>query len=290
MKRLLSGTMVLMALAAGPAVAADMPVKAPFYKAPRPAVYGWAGCYIGGIGGYARNTGKSFYQDPNTTQDPINGVPGLATGSIPTPTNTNSKGWIGGGEVGCNFQSGLWVYGIEGDFAGGHLSGSQTTVGPPAGYQVSPPLTLGADAATAAEEVSLRWLSTVRGRVGFAVQDRLLVFATGGLAGGSVDSNGSVIVPNSSLVPVWGGSGSTVKIGYSVGGGAELALSDRWSAKADYLWYDLGRVSHALNCISASPTSCTGGTFGSGVYPTLGNAVSSVRGNIIRVGLNYRFN
>jgi outer membrane immunogenic protein len=116
------------------------------------------------------------------------------------------------------------------------------------------------------------------------------VFATGGLAAGGVNSNGSVIVPNSSLVPVWGGSSSTVKIGFTVGGGAELALSDRWSAKADYLWYDLGRVSHPLDCISASPTTCTAGTFGSGVYPTLGNAVSSVRGSIIRVGLNYRLN
>jgi opacity protein-like surface antigen len=77
MKTLLFDIMVLVALAAGPAVAADMPVKAPFYKSPRPAVYGWTGCYVGGIGGYAWNSGKSSYQDPNIIQDPINGVPRL---------------------------------------------------------------------------------------------------------------------------------------------------------------------------------------------------------------------
>jgi outer membrane immunogenic protein len=67
---------------------------------------------------------------------------------------------------------------------------------------------------------------------------------------------------------------------------AEWALYDRWTVRAEYLWYDLGRVSHPLNCTYNLGFPC--GPAG-GVYSTLGNASSSVFGSILRVGVNYSF-
>lgn len=126
-----------------------------------------------------------------------------------------------------------------------------------------------------------------------------MLFATGGLAVGQVRSDGSVTATSFSpliqtvteQIIIWSGSHSEVKAGFAVGGGAEWAFADRWTAKAEYLFYDLGNVSHPLACgagtveFGASFFNCT-----SGLYPTLGNAVSALHGSIVRVGIDYRFN
>lgn len=74
MNKLLLGSMALAAMIAGPATAADMPVKAPVYKAPPPALYSWTGCYLGVNAGYAWNRADSRYtDDPNAANDPLLG-------------------------------------------------------------------------------------------------------------------------------------------------------------------------------------------------------------------------
>jgi outer membrane immunogenic protein len=103
------------------------------------------------------------------------------------------------------------------------------------------------------------WLSTVRGRLGYSF-DRVLPYVTGGLAVGDIRA----------AVPGLAG-GSTTNAGWTVGAGLEVALPGNWSAKAEYLHVDLGH----LNC----------GT-GCGTLPT-DNV--SVRDNVFRAGLNYRF-
>jgi outer membrane immunogenic protein len=214
---------------------------------------------------------------------------------VPVPS-PSEKGWLGGGSAGCNWQSRQWVFGIEADVDGANISGNQTTIGPSVTavlgvaqntYQIGPGTQTAAAGVlgTANEQVSLRWLSTVRGRLGFAVQDRLLLFATGGLAVGGASTQGSVGV---GLPPantfLWSGSNSATMIGYAIGGGAEWAFSGHWTAKAEYLWYDLGTISHPLNCMSGA--LC--GTLT--LYPTLGNTRLSVAGSILRLGINYKFN
>jgi outer membrane immunogenic protein len=300
MKKLLAGIASLIALAPiGVASAADMPMKAP--AAPPPA-YSWAGCYVGLNGGYGWNSGRTSYQnDPNTsTADPINFIPdpflamfGASDAYIPTPTATHGSGGVFGGGGGCNWQTQRWVYGVEADVDWAHIAGSNTTsvFSGPSGFGTGPGGGTSIDnTGTANEQVSLRWLATFRARAGFAVQDRLLLFVTGGVAVGGVNTQGSVTTSSpfpGFINPAWTGSDSTVKAGGVIGGGAEWAFSDHWTAKAEYLWYDLGHVSHQLNCTATNfPAAvCSAG----GLFPTLGDATSSVFGSIIRVGINYKF-
>lgn len=284
----------LAALATMPALAK---VESPPPPPPAPAS-NWAGCYAGVNGGIGRNKGNTHYNDPNTTTDPINFIPNVVPSSfIPAPSGTGGTGGLGGGGAGCNWQNQQWVYGPEGDIDGGRIAGSQTnsvTAATATVFGVNPVTglsgLLGNPTGTASESTQLNWLSTIRGRIGLIVQDRLLLFATGGLALGGVSSQGSVNVANSVVQVTWSGSHSAVNAGFAVGGGAEWALADRWTAKAEYLWYDLGNVSHLLNCASVSPLLFASCNATPGPFATLGNAVSSVHGSIVRVGINYKFN
>jgi len=119
----------------------------------------------------------------------------------------------------------------------------------------------------------LQWFGTIRGRTGL-VFDRFLAYGTGGLAFGDVKvftENAYNFNPNK-----WYTSDSTTtRAGWTIGGGGEYALADRWTVKAEYLYYDLGTInSSAVN------------NFGqSGFVPSS----LRVHGNLVRVGLNYKF-
>jgi outer membrane immunogenic protein len=281
------------ALAWAPALAADMPVKAPVATS-----YSWAGCYLGVNGGLGWNNGHTSYQNnPNAPfADPINFVPdpfGFTEQYIATPTGTGGLGGLAGGGGGCNWQSQRWVAGIEADFDEALISGRDTrsavgqfSISSGGGY------TSINDTGTANEQVSLRWLSTLRARAGFAFQDNILLYATGGIAIGGINAQGAVTTSSpfhGFINPAWSGSDSTVKAGGVIGAGAEWAVSDHWTVKAEYLWYDLGHVSHALNCTATNFPPSTCGPAGP-LFATLGDASSSVYGSIVRVGINYRFN
>jgi outer membrane immunogenic protein len=110
-------------------------------------------------------------------------------------------------------------------------------------------------AACGAVSCSVRnsWLGTVRGRLGYAM-DRVMPYVTGGLAVGNIRTNVAGF-----------GSGSSTKAGWTLGAGVEFALAGPWTAKVEYLYADLGR--------------------GGGVAGT----DASLRANILRGGLNYRF-
>jgi outer membrane immunogenic protein len=137
----------------------------------------------------------------------------------------------------------------------------------------------------------LDWFGTVRGRLGVAVTPRVLFYGTGGLAYGRVSTSGSVSAINVSGSP---GSGdnlaftpvaanfnsSTVKVGWSAGAGIEGAFADNWSARLEYLYVDLGTVSGSL----ATPVIALSGA------PLVVGYRSHVTDNILRFGVNYRFN
>jgi outer membrane immunogenic protein len=226
MKKLMLASvgMGVLALAATSADAADIirrrpPPPAPIVVAPP---YNWTGLYVGinGGGGFGHSTVSNAF------------------GS----TGMDVSGGLVGGTLGYNYQTGPWVFGIEGDGDWSGIEGS-TSSGICAGASCN---------------VRNDWLATLRGRVGYAY-GRFLPYVTGGAAFGDIKTS------------VSGFSGSTTdKVGWTLGGGVEAALSGPWTAKLEYLYVDLGDATcGAANC---------------GVSTT-----SGFHTNIVRVGINYRF-
>jgi outer membrane immunogenic protein len=205
----------------GVAHAADLSV-APIYKAPPAPVvstYNWSGFYVGVNGG--GEWGRSRWD---------------STGGF------NTSGGMVGGTAGYNWQTGPIVLGVEGDVDWQNLKGSTTNLCPAGGCSTN-----------------TDWLSTVRGRLGYAF-DRVMPYVTGGLAIGDIKA----------AAPGFAGA-SQAEAGWTVGGGVEFALTNNWTAKAEYLHVDLGNFNCGFSC-GATAT----------------NNVSS-RENVVRAGLNYKF-
>src|SRR3954467_3278042 len=117
MNKLLTASVALLALGLSvPAKAADMPVK---YGAP--TVFTWTGCYVGATIGYKWGASK------HTSTGSQNGVPN-ASGGYDIAPQFNPTGVIGGGEAGCNYQVGSWVYGVELDGSWSTAEGQATDI------------------------------------------------------------------------------------------------------------------------------------------------------------------
>lgn len=163
----------------------------PDYGPPR---YLWTGLYVGAHAGYAFGTSRMTDAGGTTTGD------------------FDIDGFVGGGTIGFNFQSGQVVWGLETDISFSDVSG-RTFVNCPGGCTSSSD-----------------WLWTVRGRLGLDLGG-WMPYITGGLA--VADGFGNV-----------GGlaSGSDTLTGYTIGGGLEIKLDRNWSIKGEYLFVDLGDV------------------------------------------------
>ncbi|HTV26604.1 MAG TPA: outer membrane beta-barrel protein [Xanthobacteraceae bacterium] len=236
-------------LSAAPAFAADMPLKAPAYTPP-PAPT-WTGWYIGA------NIGGSF----GTASDSATfaGVP--VGGGSP-----NLDGVVGGGQIGYNWQANGWLFGLEADIQGTSEDGSSSA----SETLAVPGILPGAVTGTLSYSEKLPWFGTVRGRLGILPSPNWLLYATGGLAYGEVDTNTTLTVGAASV----GNNFDTTRAGWTVGGGVEGWLSPNWTAKLEYLYVDLGSFSNTFTGV---------GTF---TPVTLSTHVTD---NIVRVGLNYHF-
>ena len=160
----------------------------------------------------------------------------------------NVKKYQLGGTFGYNWQAGNFVVGLEGDVDASWADGS--TTGGAAGGPCS-----GTGCTT-----RNNWLATGRGRVGYAF-DRFLPYITGGAAIGNIKATAAN-----------GGSVDKTKVGWVAGAGVEWAFFTNGSAKAEYLYADLGKIT----CDAAT---CGGGADTEITYKT----------NIVRLGVNYRF-
>ena len=221
MKRVILASAALAALA-GTAFAADLPPPAApeYYKAPVYApAYNWSGFYLG-----------------------INGGGGWGRSAWTTTGGFDTSGGLVGATVGYNYQINQAVLGVEGDIDWADINGSTSTGCP-----------------TTSCKTSDSWLSTVRGRLGYA-GDRFMPYVTGGLALGDIKASG----------PGLAGASST-NAGWTVGAGIEFAIAGHWTAKAEYLYADLGSFSCGTAC-GGTPTQDV-----------------SWKANIFRGGVNYRF-
>lgn len=210
MRTLVLGATALAALVAGPAMAADLPVRGPVYKSPPPMVYNWTGFY-GGV-----NVGYSWGRQTNDWTAP---------GFFAVSEGQNMNGVVGGVQWGYNWQIGNWVLGTESDFQGSAQRGSTT-------YCV----TAGCGTTVSAEH-RMPWFGTSRTRIGYLPSQNLLLYVTGGLAYGQVRSDYSLFAAG---LGVGQSDFKDIRAGYTVGGGIEGAFGGGWSAKLEYLWVDLG--------------------------------------------------
>ncbi|MGA8170744.1 MAG: outer membrane beta-barrel protein [Methylocystis sp.] len=294
MKNLLTSAAIALALCAGPAFAADLPSRkeapAPVYVPPPPPPL-WTGFYAGlnaggTFGGSNSVTlsggGFGTLGAPSAAQiASFNGVSSVASGVIPT----SNGGFIGGGQAGYNWQFNSFVLGFETDIQG--LAGSSSSSSVAGAVPLSPPLGAFSAFGTASASQSLDYLGTVRGRVGYLFTPTLLVYGTGGLAygGANLSTSGLAIDGSGVASPVFGGSTySDTRVGWTAGGGLEWMFHPNWSAKIEYLYYDLGTLT--TNPGVALVTTPTGVAFGAVAQ----QASAQFNGHIVRAGLNYHFN
>jgi outer membrane immunogenic protein len=218
------------------AVAADLPVrKAPVYAAP----FTWTGFYGGVNVGYA-------WGDPEITSVITAFVdPGPAPGasSAASGTSNSSRSVLGGFQAGYNLQAGSWVYGVETDLSVTKLE----AVGPAIGTSAS--AFGGIDAASIQTSVSptasIDWFGTLRARLGFA-WDRVLIYATGGFAYGSIRLTDGAFFNGLAGAPAvaFNGAGipkdSVLKGGWVAGAGVDYAYTNNIILSFAYMHVDLG--------------------------------------------------
>jgi outer membrane immunogenic protein len=278
-----AGTMAL----AGPAFAAE-----PLPPPPPPPPPTWTGFYIGLNAGGTWSSSNSL----DTLDVPVFAAPtfstelGLSSAFATNILRVNSGGFIGGGQVGYNYQFGPnWLVGIEADIQGiveNHGTGSVFEFGQPVGFPTE--LIVSTDTATK----RLDYLGTVRGRLGWLVTPTLLLYGGGGLAYGGVNASVHVLQQDldtlasdfsafySSFASV-----STTRVGWTAGGGVEWMFLPNWSLKVEYLYYDLGSESFALSPLLNRFTD-------TGLVAWTSDPFARARfnGNIVRAGINYHFN
>jgi outer membrane immunogenic protein len=235
------------------ASAADMPTKAPMYtKAPVMApLYNWTGFYIG------LNAGYSWGRQDNSAVS--------AAGVTVLSNSDHLNGFIGGGQIGYNWQVNQWVFGLEADFQGSGQKGDGSFFipGNPNALLVILPTSI-------AYTDKLDWFGTVRGRIGYAMggNGNWLPYLTGGWAYGHGEISGTTTIG----AVATSFSGSKDYSGWTVGGGVEWAFQNNWSAKLEYLYIDFGDGPTETN-------PATGRSFVSG----------HMTDNIVRAGINYKF-
>ena len=281
----------ILLLSSATAFAADLPSHKAPVEAPPPAPI-WTGFYAGlNAGGTWSNNSTNISTTPiyinpilSTFSGPVAAM--VASGAL----NSNAGGFIGGGQVGYNYQfMSMFIAGIEADIQG--IAGSSAAQGAITAAII--PYGNPNDTWANYKGVinTLNYLGTVRGRIGFLVTPSILIFGSGGLAYGDVNSQanltwtGAPVINFSSGGSTFFGQGSytNTNVGWTAGGGAEWMFMSNWSAKIEYLYYDLGSVNYTT--YSLRPRNG-----GSANFLMSTNTSTRFNGNVVRAGVNYHFN
>jgi outer membrane immunogenic protein len=226
--------------------APPMPARAPVAYVPAEPMFSWTGFYIGG------NVGAGWGR--GNVVDSVFGA---------NYTNGNSATFLGGGQIGGNYQFGSFVIGAEADFdwmVNNNNSGNGTTVpllGVPTVLRVS---------------ANDRWETTLAARFGWALDHALFY----GKAGGGWVGAGNFAVTNVATGGSVALSNSNTNVGWLLGAGFEYALTQNWTAKVEYDYLALNNASYSVTI----PSTAVVDTFTNG-----GRNVQTVT-----VGVNYLFN
>ena len=217
---------------AGKALAADVEVPSP----PVP-LFTWTGAYLGGQVGYAWGNDPAEFNEfvPATPATPPSrthprGIPGTPAVFLSDPLGINHQGVIGGAHAGYNLQFNQWVVGMEGNLDGTSLS--KTVLLPLIRSSVT-------------ETTRSDFQGSVRGRVGLSF-DRALIYATGGVAFADLTNAFNDTAGFFTGTPGLTNSSSTTRVGWTVGGGLEYAVTYNWSVRAEYRYSDWGHAALVL--------------------------------------------
>jgi len=277
LRSLLLSTAAAVALSTG-AFAADLPSRAPppVYVPPAP-IFTWTGVYVGGQIGYGWGQNNVSFGDNFGDYNAF---------------NYTSQGVIGGAHIGYNLQLSQFVIGLEGDVDGtslgksysGPLAFGSSFVG--SGFLANPiPGNINVNVHHNIE-------GSIRGRIGYA-WDRVLLYATGGVAFGGFSGNVSGNFPGGTyLTPdgeggfigtpfsPFGGSASAsqTRVGWTVGGGIEYAVTNNWSVRAEYRYTAFGHSTVYANSFYAPILGA------SGAYLN-----RNFNENRVQVGFSYKF-
>lgn len=213
MRKLFLATTALVALAAGSAAAADLPVA---YKAPppvRPACANFGGFYVGANGGWAYHD-KSWV-DRDAWVDNFSNDWALGT------VNSSRNGGTVGLQAGYNWQSGCTMFGVE-------IDGNWTGINNSKYYSPT-----AAPGTSLTLDDGVKWFGTARTRTGVIV-DNLLLYVTGGVAYANIKHDFTVTDPNVPAVEAF--SASKSRWGWVGGLGAEWAWTQNVSIKSEVLY------------------------------------------------------
>jgi len=221
--------------AIAPAFAADMPVKA-VLKAPPPVIT-WTGCYIGANvgGGWA----DKHYVDPLA-------VPPADLGSH------SPRGIVGGGQVGCDYQAGMFLIGVQGMFQGADLNGQHNSVD--------------------RFVTHIPWLATATVRLGLVVDPRVVLYVKGG---------GAWVRDKEDIFDIVTGlreaTADVTRSGWIVGFGGEMIAWSGWSIFVEYNYMDFGNRAVTFTNVEIPPVPPT---FPLNIRQTVQTLVA---------GINFRF-
>jgi outer membrane immunogenic protein len=225
LKSALLGAVALIAMA-GAAIAADLPVKAPYVNAISP--FSWTGFYLGLDGGY------SFAAQDISMLGAGSAITALGN---PGSLGSNASGGVGGIHGGFNYQiAPSWVWGIEGRFAATGLKSSAT------------------DAQGTTLTTSLPWEGSVVGRLGFVPADpRLMFYGLGGVAFGEIKQSVGLPVGQTGV----GLTADNVHTGWTAGAGIEYAFTNNLIGGLEYRYTNLG----SQGIVLVNGPNTTPGTF-----------------------------
>ncbi len=212
MKKILLASVAAAAIgAASCAYAADLPSRQPAYEPPPPPPFSWTGIYLGANVGVG--AGQTTWKDTagNFLFGDIDG------NNFGNTANTSQSGGVYGGQIGFNYEfAGSWVVGLEGQFSGSNIVGTNVD-------QFNNAWSLRNDTG---------WFSSVTGRVGYAI-DHVLLYGKGGVAW----AHNSLEFTNAGFNI---GTGSFTRTGWTAGVGLEWAFAPNWSFVLEGNYYDFG--------------------------------------------------
>ena len=251
----------------------------------------WSGAYIGLSAGYSwSSTSTSNGVGCGTTGVGVDYIcsslnptslpnAGAIVNSLAGPTSSDA--FTGGAHAGVNWQSGALVIGGEVDFSSFDVSTGQSGRGIYPGSGGGGAGLFGNNF-VASTSISSDWLITLRGRLGYAVSNSLLVYATGGLAMSRVSVSNRFADDHTdgfSVGGIGGGEHSHLKPGWTAGAGLEWAFAQRWTVRGEYMYVDLGSTKVNSNIINPLAHAGESSPFNSSVDLT---------SHIARIGISYR--